>query len=269
MKRICLIVWMLIAVLAIAFSAAGENAPWDCPDCGRTGNTGNFCGGCGHPAPKIDSALVIRGAGDIVTFGTYPQTKDGTDQTPIEWIVLAYDEANRKALLLSLYGLDAKPYGPSTNVTWETSTIRAWLNGEFLNKAFNAKEQSAILVTNVNNGSRQGYSKWKTDGGNNTQDRVFLLSYMEANRYLDVTQDDSSNKKSRVAATEYAITQKEVTTDSKQTADGRPAVWWWLRSPGYSQRSAAAVSSDGSLSRHSAYDGNGAVRPAFWLNLEP
>ena len=27
-------------------------------------------------------------AGSIVTFGTYPQTAEGTDLTPIEWIVL-------------------------------------------------------------------------------------------------------------------------------------------------------------------------------------
>ena len=149
-----------------------------------------------------------REVGSVVIFGIYPQTKKGTDQTPIEWIVLDYDETNHKALLISKYGLDAVPYNKKyKEITWEQCTLRAWLNGKFLKKAFSAKERTAILITDVDNSSGQGYSKWNTNGGNNTQDRVFLLSYAEANRYLAVTYDDSNNTKSRVTPTAYAIAQ--------------------------------------------------------------
>ena len=206
--------------------------------------------------------------GSVVTFGTYPQTKEGTDQTPIEWIVLDYDVANNKALLISRYGLDAVPYNTKwKDVTWEQCTLRAWLNSEFLNRAFSAKEQSAILITNVDNSSEQGNSQWKTVGGNNTSDRIFLLSYAEANRYLGVTRYDSNNTKSRVAPTDYAIETGAYSTDNYQTADGKPAGWWWLRMPGLSNFDAPYVHNGGSLYYEAVFRDYGVVRPAFWLNL--
>lgn len=143
--------------------------------------------------------------GNYVSFGTYPQTKAGNDATPIEWLVLARD--GNKALLISRYGLDAQPYNKdNTSVTWETCTLRTWLNGMFYNKAFSSAEQAAILTTNVDNSKSQCYSGWNTSGGNNTQDKVFLLSYAEASKYFGVTYN-SSNTKSRVAPTAYAIAQ--------------------------------------------------------------
>jgi uncharacterized protein with FMN-binding domain len=71
MKRICLAVWMIIITIAFVFSAAGENAPWDCPDCGRTGNTGSFCGGCGHAAPSVDSSAEASGTDVAVEAAEY------------------------------------------------------------------------------------------------------------------------------------------------------------------------------------------------------
>ena len=210
----------------------------------------------------------FKTVGSYVTFGTYPQTSSGTDQTEIEWLVLDYDETNHKSLLLSRYGLDAKPYNNEyTNITWENCTIRNWLNNEFINIAFTADQQSAILTTAVDNSSSQRYSGWSTSGGNNTQDRIFLLSYTEANRYLNVTFDNSNNIGSRVAPTDYATSAGAFTRSSNKTSDGR-AGWWWLRSPGYNQDSAAIVNYYGSLFDNNVLDDNGCVRPAFWLNLE-
>ena len=62
--------------------------------------------------------------GQSVTLGHYPQTAAGDDRTPIEWTVL--DVRGGKALVISRYGLDAKPYHTEyTDVTWETCTLRA------------------------------------------------------------------------------------------------------------------------------------------------
>ena len=205
--------------------------------------------------------------GNYVTFGTYPQTKAGNDATPIEWLVLARD--GDKALLISRYGLDAQPYNKdNTIVTWETCTLRTWLNSTFYNKAFSSAEQAAILTTNVDNSENQCYSGWNASGGNNTQDKVFLLSYAEANKYFDVTHDNSSNTKSRVAPTAYAIAQGAWKDSSYETADGIDAGWWWLRSPGYSRRNAADVSHDGSLHFARVNYASGSVRPALWVNIE-
>ena len=56
--------------------------------------------------------------GKYITFGHYPQTSEGKDKTPIEWLILERDGLN--ALVVSKYGLDAQPYNISyTDVTWE------------------------------------------------------------------------------------------------------------------------------------------------------
>lgn len=204
--------------------------------------------------------------GNYVSFGTYPQTKAGNDATPIEWLVLARD--GNKALLISRYGLDAQPYNKdNTRVTWETCTLRTWLNGMFYNKAFSSAEQAAILTTNVDNSKSQCYSGWNTSGGNNTQDKVFLLSYAEASKYFGVTYN-SSNTKSRVAPTAYAIAQGAGKNSSYKTADGIDAGWWWLRSPGVYQSSAAGVRTGGSLFFNDVNYDSGSVRPALWVNIE-
>ena len=207
--------------------------------------------------------------GSYVTYGTYPQTAAGNDSTPIEWLVLEYDAKNNRALLISRYGLDCQKYNRSkADVTWEDCSLRTWLNGTFLNKAFSKAEQGAILTTNVDNSKSQCFNEWSTSGGNNTQDKIFLLSYAEANKYFKVTLEDSNNTKSRVAPTAYAIVQGAHTSSSDKTADGSASVWWWLRSPGSSASSAAGVSSNGALGYDDLfYVGGEVVRPAFWLDL--
>jgi len=211
--------------------------------------------------------------GNYVTFGHYPQTRDGNDNTAIEWLVLDYDAANNRALLLSRYGLDAQPYNKDwddiswwDDITWEKCTLRTWLNGTFLNKAFTTQEQSGILLTNVDNSKSQNYSRWGTNDENNTQDKVFLLSYAEANKYLGVTWDNRNNTKSRVAPTAYGVKQGVDTSSYYKTADGEAAGWWWLRSPA-GDHNVAAVRIDGALDHYSdnAYGG---VRPALWINLK-
>ena len=167
---------------------------------------------------------------------------------------------------MSKYILDAKPYHEENlGVTWEQCTLRVWLNNEFITTAFTGQEQAGILLTDVDNSDSQGYS-WNTTGGKNTQDRVFLLSYAEANRYLGVAYK-SPNMDSRAVLTAHA--KKAGANIGDITVDGSPIGWWWLRSPGYFQRDAANVRSDGSLyiDTHVSI-ASGGVRPALWINLE-
>ena len=203
--------------------------------------------------------------GNYVTFGHYPQSIGGNDNTPIEWLVLARDE--NKALLISRYGLDVKPYNEKkTDITWEKCTLRTWLNGIFVGNAFTDEEQSGIVLTNVDNSNSQGYSGLRSNGGNNTQDKVFLLSYAEAYKYFDVTLENLHNTKSRVAPTEYAIKQGADTSSAYTTDDGTVTGWWWLRSPGTSQKNAAFVNYDGSLNV-AGVESKEVVRPALWIDL--
>ncbi len=214
----------------------------------------------------------FRTVGNIVTIGRYEQDNDLTNgPEEIEWIVL--DVTEDKALLLSKYGLDAKQYHKKyAGITWEECSLRDWLNNEFINEAFSGEEQAAILLTKVDNSSEQGYSEWDTDGGNDTQDKIFLLSCAEANKYLDVTYDNNNNLKARVVPTPYAIAHGAWTNYQWKTADGEDAGRWWLRSPGRHQYRAAFVYGAGSLrsthvtSSNDHFGGN-TVRPALWLNL--
>ena len=270
-KPISILLLLSLIFLLYFTAASGEQAPWDCPECGRTGNTGNFCGGCAHPAPAPEPpAQDFRTIGNIVTFGHYEQDIDATNgQEEIEWIVLDFDEKEQKALLLSKYGLDVKPYNTTNlDVTWEKCSLRNWLNGEFLQTAFTSEERAAILITTAGNSSSQGYSQWHTEGGKNTLDQIFLLSYTEANRYLDVTADNHNNTKARVAPTAFAAARGADCLGTVQTVDGKSAGWWWLRSPGSYQFFAASVINDGSLSNDSVDLGSNVIRPALWINLE-
>ena len=197
--------------------------------------------------------------GNYVTLGTYPQTKSGADQTPIEWLVLESD--GEEALLISRYALDAKPYNAKAkSITWEKCTLRSWLNNEFYNRAFSVEEKKTILVSNVSADKNPSYP---TSPGNTTKDSVFLLSIVEANKYF------VSNKARMCAATDYAIQQGAWTNDS-YTVDGRQACWWcWLRSPGYPSNYAAEVDVDGSINSYGDYVDNSlsAVRPCVWVRL--
>ncbi len=202
--------------------------------------------------------------GVIVSFGHYEQDNDRHNgREPIEWIVLAVDETEGKALIISRFGLDARPYNTEfTDVTWETCTLRAWLNDDFLSTAFTEEERNAIVPTAVDNGRTQGWPGTGTAGGDDTTDRVFLLSYDEVNLYLD------SFRLRVCAPTEYAVAHGACSNGYYTASDGRAAGWWWLRSPGYYQSSAASVYPDGTFSSDSAGFADALVRPALWVGLD-
>ena len=119
----------------------------------------NIAAAAAAAAAREAKIAPFKKTGGYVTYGQYPQTSSGTDSTPIEWLVLDHDAKNNRTLLISRYGLDAKPYNEKyTDITWEQCTLRTWLNETFINKAFSAEERSAIRLTKVDNSSGQGYT---------------------------------------------------------------------------------------------------------------
>lgn len=190
--------------------------------------------------------------GDIVEFGKYPQGVDG-EVLPIEWRVMDIQEG--KALLLTEMILDRITYNEKrTAVTWETCTLRKWMNNDFISKAFSSDEQNKIAtVTNINT-DNSGYG---TKGGNSTQDKVFALSMDEADEYF------LSGKSMIAKSTPYAV--KMGAWFNKKSGSS----YWWLRSSGLSGSHAAIVNSRDGISADGHYVNctNVAVRPALWLNL--
>ena len=175
--------------------------------------------------------------GDHFYFGSYPQSAYG-DVQPIEWRVLAVKDG--KALVISEKLLDCIKYNDRyTEVTWETCTLRGWMNNAFLNQAFSSSEQAKIAtVINQNPDNTTFHS----EGGSATQDKIFALMLDDVPIYF---------RKNRLP-------------------NGELTSWWWLRTSGSHNAAASRVFEAGDYTSRGAivtYKG-GCARPAMWLILE-
>lgn len=242
--------------------------PATCADCGETkgtlgehnwmtsvGNSTPVCATCGLTAQTSNISV-----GETISFGTYEQDNNGANgKEDIQWQVLAVE--GQRALLISRYALDAYPYNDKrVDTTWETSTLRWWLNNTFMNDAFRADESQAIIKTQVDNSSSQCYSSYRTSGGSNTEDYVFALSYYEAQHYFP-------NESSRVCAnTPYAAARAKAQISDSYNSSVRNCCWW-LRSPGDAQSNGIIVFSDGKCQLDIVNNASGCVRPAIWVNV--
>lgn len=180
--------------------------------------------------------------GKTFLFGTY-----GNES--IVWRILSKEEG--KILIISEKGLDAVPYNDEwTDVTWESCSLRKWLNSDFINKAFSDSEKVAILTSDVKADKNPEYD---TILGNDTRDQIFLLSIAELNKYFD------SEFTRLCYPTDYAIGNGAWTKDAG-------ACCWWLRSSNKST-GAASVITDGSTNNYSVDSSSWCIRPALWLDV--
>lgn len=182
--------------------------------------------------------------------------KFGNYHGAVEWLVL--DKKDDKALLISKYCLDAKEYDKNEkneSVTWETSTLRKWLNSGFIDKAFTDDEKVLICDTHLQNPDNPEYG---TDGGNDTTDKVFLLSIDETAKYL------SDNIARKAEATDYAKDKGIFVSEENGKS------WWWMRSPGSDDLTASCMGNDGFVHGDGQMieDGTCGIRPAMWVNIE-
>jgi len=203
---------------------------------------------------KIDNVK----KGDYLFFGAYEQDNNTSNgKEDVEWLVLEVKDG--KALVISKYAIDGKPYNENGGtVMWETCSLREWLNSDFLNSAFTEEEKSKIPTVLV---SADKNPEFDSDTGNDTQDKVFLLSITEANKYFN-------SDKSRICyPTDYAV--KNGTRKSDIDSCG-----WWLRTPGedhsqFGQLYEALVYEHGNIinsGTNGDYDHH-AVRPVIWIEL--
>ena len=175
---------------------------------------------------KLQDAVIASRSASTMEFGGY------------KWLIL--EERDGKALLLMEEAFELRTYHPElTEVGWENCALRKWLNGPFYESL---TDKDRVQETAVINGSNAQYG---TKGGNDTKDRVFLLSLAEANLYF---RDNAAR-----------VARKNGTNQ-----------FWWLRSPGMESILASIVTSDGSLGfAGSAVNSNArAVRPALWVTMQ-
>ena len=199
----------------------------------------------------IKEKLPHVNAGDTVFFGNYEQDKnDSNGKEAIEWTVL--DKKDNKVLLLSTKILSRQAFHEEGqqisgyDVTWETCTLRTWLNQDFLNSAFSDWEKSCIPAVTV---TADRNPENDTNPGNDTTDQVFLLSADEVAEYLQ------SNDLKRARITDAAKYYEEDKFDS-----------WMLRTKvDYSNEIMCIYSSGDDFGRVVYYECG--VRPAIWVDL--
>ena len=202
-------------------------------------------------APSIDF--------ETVNFGGY------------SWLVL--DERDDKMLLLSEYILFEMAYSSTRQTnTWEDSLLRKYLNNEFFNTFNQAERELIILVVNENPDN----PRFGTNGGNDTEDLVFILSLDEILKYFG----DSGNRRSNGSLINDVYNARRFATD----INGNRVRQWWVRTPGAQNHRAVYVGQSGGSdegvilvnggSRSPMSDGvtvtsnDVGVRPAMWVMID-
>jgi hypothetical protein len=242
-------------------SAPPESAPTEAPEPTPTA----------PPTPTESPAPQAPGivSGDVIQLGTVSfQSFWGNDfSQDVEWTVL--DVSGGKALVVSRDIVELRPYNePAPDITWAVSDVRKWLNSDFF-EGLTADTRERIALTELVN---DGNPEYDVDGGEDTEDKIFLLSYDEVSRYMA----DSAAMKSQTIVDTAILdaVSEEIGRDQGyvQELEADYGSWyWWTRTPGSDASRAATyeILGNGYLSAHGAamsYTYYG-VRPAFWLDV--
>lgn len=240
-----------------------------------------------EPEPATTEALetvTLKDAeiGDIVQMGTYEQDGDAETEDPICWDVL--DKDGDAVLLISHDVIAYQRFSDSRKcVIWEDSEIRTWLNQEFYAEAFDEEEQ--IRETTLENLSTVGFAAHVDPSGDvqvresrpDTKDKIFLLSWKEAEQYYGNRLTDASVLGRRPSR---AVLQKRkaIFTDliieelpamypySRHLPDGTERLSWMLRSTGMKDYNILVIGYEGKWDQDYPDSYNG-VRPAMWVNV--
>ena len=154
----------------------------------------------------------------------------------IIWYVIAKNENGY--LLITKNVIDVRKYhNEDIDITWAGSDIRKYLNSSFLQEFFDQSERDQIIPTKIHT---SGNDEYGTEGGANTEDKVFLLSHEEVNTLF------------------HSEASKVATYKDDRTT-------WWLRSPGNDQDMAAVFVDDIIGEDDDFVDEEYGVRPALYL----
>ena len=242
-----------------------------------------------EPEPATTEALetvVLKDAeiGDIVQMGTYEQDGDPETEDPICWDVL--DKDGNAVLLISHDVIAYQRFSDNLKcVIWEDSEIRTWLNQEFYAEAFDEEEQASIRETTLENPSTVGFAAHVDPSGDvqvregrpDTKDKIFLLSWKEAEQYYGNRLTDASGlgrKPSRAVLQKREAIFTDIIIEelpamypySRHLPDGTERLPWMLRSTGMKDYTILVIGYEGKWDQDYPDSYNG-VRPAMWVNV--
>lgn len=217
----------------------------------------------GEQIVELNSAVL----GDLVEFGSYEQdNKKETADEAIVWRVIdrKVNGDSKKLLLISEKVLDAHAFDTELKgAKWATSDLRTFLNGSFIEAAFSAEEQAKLIETE---NATADNGRYIVDSGEDSTDKVFVLSKEEAEQYL------AKRGWQKAEATVYSQNRDGIggEYDHGVTVDpdyGTAA--WWLRNAGENDINAmymyyyGAVCEEGTLVRNTFVG----VRPCVWVDV--
>ena len=159
--------------------------------------------------------------GTSILFGEY------------KWLIL--EKKQGKAFLVKSEPIPGYAYNDENiSVTWEKSSLRKFLNSDFIDETFSESQKSKILETRI---SIPLNSQSKTKGGKETTDKLFMLNAEQANRYEEIL--------------------------SNYTRD------WWLIDAGISDNTAQFVSNGMVMDYgYEVSSQNINIRPAMWIQYK-
>ncbi|MBZ4191822.1 DUF6273 domain-containing protein [Niabella beijingensis] len=186
---------------------------------------------------------------DLITFGTY------------SWLVL--DIKKDRILIITEDIIALRWYHSDfTDTTWADCALRKYLNTEFYN-TFSQDEKARIIAVENHNPDNAWF---KTKGGKNTTDNIFLLSLEEACEYFGDSKENLNIKSKQ----KWLIADEN--DQNRRAKYENEFHWWRLRSPGYYGKTSASINAKGNVyvRGNGVYgrpkDGGG-LRPALWLKL--
>jgi hypothetical protein len=198
--------------------------------------------------------------GDKLIFGEY------------EWRIL--DIKDDKVLILTEEIIELRDYhNKSIDITWKDCELRRYLNGEFYDNFSNNDREKIIETINTNPDNLW----YKADGGEDTIDKIFILSmddvvrtyFGDSSRLLDYP---SKNQR-------YWFQRKDENNIKRRAAFLNSPWWWWVRTPGKNNRVAVYIHGDGNIGiqgngvskrntnviHQLTNDNRGGIRPALWI----
>ena len=190
---------------------------------------------------------------DTVFFGRFPRSADG-DPEPVEWIILKKE--GDRMLLLSNEILASKAFHfKNEAVTWETCSLRKWLNEKFYDQAFSHDEKEDIITSSVKAERNPRYLK--TPAGKDTNDKLFLLSLRELEKYK------AGGRRYKAGYNRYSAAVRMFWDETDNTYYGD----WWLRTPGSSPNRVMNVELEPTKYGQIVDELRCGVRPAMWVRV--
>lgn len=196
------------------------------------------------------SILKNANVGDTIILGNNSSLDDSSmdedhkkANTGIRWLVL--EKHDKKMLVICNLRIWSESYNDSDEeTTWETCSLREWMNDVLFEECFSDDEKNIILSTKVSNHNDITYGEKSYSQGNDTVDKLYLLNMKEFNKYKLLQSDDDM--------------------------DG-----WWLRN----SLNGTWVGSDGTTScmafsvwnaieDYEPVTSENAVRPVMWISCE-